>query len=57
MVEGKTVGYTKAVKQMAYAQILEAGHYSLHDQPHVIAPLIRSWVESLQAERHLIVEQ
>lgn len=50
MIDGATVGYYKAVKQMAYSEILESGHHILHDQPKVLSVLFKSWVESLTEE-------
>jgi hypothetical protein len=47
VIDGSIVGYYKAVKQMAYSEILESGHHVLHDQPKVLSVLFKSWVESL----------
>ena len=46
-IDGKIVGYAKAVKQVAYSEILEAGHHLFHDCPEVLSPLFKSWIESL----------
>lgn len=50
MIDGATVGYYKAVKQIAYSEILESGHHIMHDQPKVLSFLFKSWVESLTEE-------
>lgn len=50
MIDGTIVGYTKSVKQIAYSEILNSGHFILHDQPKVLSVLFKTWVESLTEE-------
>jgi len=44
VVDGKLVGYGKAVKQVGYGEFLEAGHYVLKDQIKYIGPLVNNWI-------------
>ena len=57
MIDGKTVGYNKAVKQVAYAQILNTGHYAIHDQGQYVNSIITDWVASLKDSDPNLVEE
>ncbi len=37
--------YTKAVKQIAYYEVLSAGHYTANNQPKVIASIIKDTLQ------------
>lgn len=50
MIDGKTVGYAKAVKQVSYSEILDAGHFVSHDQNKVFSILFKQWVETVGEE-------
>lgn len=39
-VDGNVVGYSKAVNQVGYYELLEAGHYAYNDQAKIIAGII-----------------
>lgn len=56
MIDGATVGYGKAVKQVAYSEILSSGHHILHDQPNTMNYLFKSWVDSFSEERNISSE-
>lgn len=56
MIDGTTVGYGKAVKQVAYSEILNSGHHILHDQPKTMNYLFKSWVDSFSEERNISSE-
>jgi hypothetical protein len=47
VIDDKVVGYGKAVKQIAYSEILDAGHFLPHDQPRILSTLFKKWVDSL----------
>lgn len=57
MVDGKTVGYGKQVKQVRYTELLESGHYIAHDQPDVLAALLKDWIGGLLAEKQHITKE
>ncbi len=57
MVDGKTVGSGKQVKQVRYAELLESGHYIAHDQPDVLAALLKDWIGGLSAEKQHITKE
>lgn len=50
MVEDHVVGYGKAVNQVTYSEIINAGHHLLHDQPAVLRSLFATWANSLKEE-------
>lgn len=50
VIDGKTVGYSKAVKQIAYSELIDSGHHLFHDSTKVLSTLYKSWVESLKEE-------
>lgn len=41
---GKVVGYRKQVKQIAYYELLNAGHFSYNEQPAVIVNILKESV-------------
>jgi hypothetical protein len=57
VVDGKTVGSGKQVKQVRYAELLESGHYIAHDQPDVLAALLKDWIGGLSAEKQHITKE
>jgi hypothetical protein len=44
------VGYGKAVSQVVYSEIINAGHHLLHDQPTILRSLFATWVASLKED-------
>lgn len=50
MIDGVTVGYGKAVKQVSYTEMLNAGHHVLHDDPKSLSYLFKAWLGTLSAE-------
>jgi len=47
VLDGTVVGYSKAVKQVSYTELLNSGHHLLHDQPKVLSSLFKTWAASL----------
>lgn len=50
MIEGKVVGYAKAVRQVAYSEVIESGHHMFHDNPAVLGPMFKNWLATLKDE-------
>jgi hypothetical protein len=50
VIDGVTVGYSKAVKQVAYTEIINSGHHLFHDAPKIMNVLFKTWVASLKEE-------
>lgn len=50
MIDGKIVGYAKAVNQVVYSEIINAGHHLLHDQPDIMRSLFANWVDYLKED-------
>ena len=51
VVDGKTVGYGKQVKQVKYAELLGSGHYIANDQPDILSGLLKTWLTGLSEEK------
>lgn len=47
VIDGTIVGFAKAVKQVAFSQIINSGHHLFHDAPQTLSVLFKSWVDSL----------
>lgn len=47
VIDGTIVGYAKAVKQVAFSQIINSGHHLFHDAPKTMSVLFKSWLDSL----------
>ena len=56
-MDDKTVGYGKQVKQVRYAELLGSGHYIAHDQPDILAALLKGWISGLSADRQHITKE
>jgi hypothetical protein len=57
VINGKTVGYGKQVKQVRYAELLGSGHYIANDQPDVLVTLLKDWIGGLSAEKQHITKE
>lgn len=47
-VNGTVVARTKAVTQVTYTEIVNAGHYLMVDKPNVTNTLLQNWVSTLK---------
>jgi hypothetical protein len=50
VIDGVTVGYSKAVKQITYTEIINSGHHLFHDAAKTLKPLFKTWVDSIKEE-------
>ena len=49
VINDQVVGYYKAVKQVAYSEIIGAGHHLFHDKPEILNPIFKSWLDTLNS--------
>lgn len=59
VINDKIVGYGKAVKQVAYSEIINSGHHLLHDEAATLNVLFKSWVSSMteeETEKNISIE-
>ena len=61
VIDGKTMGYYKTVKQVGYCELIDAGHHLFHDSSYLTI-FFKGWIDTLKTEeqeavpRHISTE-